>query len=75
MALNEPRGHCKEGKGPFKYRNPKDNYVIWPRSESDLDTFLEQPCRDMKYKKKNAQSSNSEDAPTWSSFNTLAKAS
>jgi hypothetical protein len=75
MAPNKPRSRRKEGKGPFKYRNTKDNHVIWPGSESDLAKFLGQSYKDMNHKKKNALSSNSEDALTWSCFNTLAKAS
>jgi hypothetical protein len=76
MAQTKPRGARRiEGKGPFIYRNHRDNHVIWPGSESDLDNFLGQSYKGINHKKKNALSSNSEDALTWLCFNTLAKAS
>jgi len=60
------------GKGPFKYRNPEDNHVIWPGRAKALREFIEQPYAGMKHKLKNAHSSNSEDALTWSCFDVLA---
>jgi hypothetical protein len=60
------------GKGPLIYRDFHDNHVIWPGREPNLVEFLRQSFKGMNHKMKNAHSSNSEDALTWSCFDTLA---
>jgi hypothetical protein len=73
MASTKTRGRRRsEGKGPFIYDNFRDNHVIWPGREPQLDEFLGQSFKGIKHKMKNARSSNSEDALTWSCFDTLA---
>jgi hypothetical protein len=76
MAPTKTRGRRgNEGKGPFIYEDFRDNHVIWPGREPGLVEFLGQPFKGINHKKKNALSSNSEDALTWSCFDTLAKVS
>ncbi len=64
-----------EGKGPFIYDDFRDNHVIWPGRERDLVKFLRQSFKGINHKMKNARSANSEDALTWSCFDTLANVS
>lgn len=61
------------GTGPFKYVDPLDNHVVWPGREKALRSFIQQPYGGMLHKVRNAHSSNSEDALTWSCFDTLAQ--
>jgi hypothetical protein len=61
------------GMGTFKYIDPLDNHVVWPGREKALDSFIRQPYGGMQHKIRNAHSSNSEDALTWSCFDTLAQ--
>ena len=76
MALTKTRGRRgNEGKGPFIYKDFRDNHVIWPGREPDLDKFLGQSFKGINHKMKNALSSNSEDALTWSCFDTLKSVS
>jgi hypothetical protein len=75
VASTKTRGRRTRGKGPFIYDNFRDNHVIWPGSEPDLDKFLGQSFKGRNHKRKNARSSNSEDALTWSCFDTLANVS
>jgi hypothetical protein len=63
------------GRGPFIYDDFRDNHAIWPGSESALREFLGQTFKGMSHKKINAHSSNSEDALTWSCFDTLRNVS
>jgi hypothetical protein len=63
------------GRGPFKYNNVLDNHVVWPGREEALHSFLRQPYGGMFHKVRNAHSSNSEDALTWSCFDTLRQVS
>ena len=72
MASTKTRGHRIRGNGPFLYRDFRDNHVIWPGREPNLDEFLGQSFKGINHKRKNARSSNSEDALTWSCFDTLA---
>ncbi|HSE57588.1 MAG TPA: hypothetical protein VLA99_02710 [Nitrospiraceae bacterium] len=60
------------GKGPFRYRSHEDNHVIWPGRKEALLTFIQQSYGGIQHKFKNAHSSNSEDALTWSCFDVLA---
>lgn len=75
MSPNRARGHRTRGKGPFIYRDFHDNHVIWTGREPNLVKFLRQSFKGMNHKMKNAHSSNSEDALTWSCFDTLANVS
>jgi hypothetical protein len=63
----------RRGGGPFKYLNPVHNHVIWPGREKAWQSFIEQPYGALRHKTRNAHSSNSEDALTWSCFDTLAQ--
>jgi hypothetical protein len=72
MAPTKTRGRRIQGKGPFIYDDFRDNHVIWPDREPHLDRFLRQSFKGVSHKMKNARSSNSEDALTWSCFDTLA---
>ena len=76
MAPTKTRGRRRnQGKGPFIYEDFRDNHVIWSGREPDLVKFLGQSFKGMNHKMKNARSSNSEDALTWSCFDTLANVS
>lgn len=68
MAISSMRkGHRGQGgRGPFRYSKAADNHVIWPRRAQALRDFLQPP-----HKRRNAFSSNSEDALTWSCFESL----
>jgi hypothetical protein len=75
MASTKSRGQRNDGRGTFIYRDLRDNHVIWPGRESDLNQFLGQTFKGMSHKRQNAFSSNSEDALTWSCFDTLSNVS
>jgi hypothetical protein len=61
----------QRGTGPFKYFDPVDNHVLWPGMDEALYEFTHQAHGGMQHKLRNAHSSNSEDALTWSCFDTL----
>ena len=61
MASTKTRGHRIKDKGPFIYKDFRDNHVIWPGTEPRLDEFLGQSFKGINHKRKNARSSNSED--------------
>lgn len=54
------------------YESYQRNHVILPGREEALQRFLSQDYKGMQHKTKNAVSSNSEDALTWSCFDVLA---
>ena len=54
------------------YKEYQRNHVILPGREDALASFLRQDYKGMQHKLKNAVSSNSEDALTWSCFDLLA---
>lgn len=56
----------------MKYEKYQRNHVILPGREEALESFLKQDYKGMQHKLKNAVSSNSEDALTWSCFDILA---
>tara|TARA_B100002003_G_C13989529_1_gene478206 strand:+ start:129 stop:905 length:777 start_codon:yes stop_codon:yes gene_type:complete len=56
----------------MKYQKYQRNHVILPGREEALESFLKQDYKGMQHKLKNAASSNSEDALTWSCFDILA---
>lgn len=73
--MKAARGSSKSsGKGPFKYANYEDNHVIWDEaSKASLAVFVNKSFGNLVHHKfKNAHSSHSEDALTWSCFNTLS---
>ncbi len=55
----------------MKYKKYQRNHVIVPGREKALDAFIHQEYNGMQHKFKNAFSSHSEDALTWSCFDTL----
>jgi len=76
MVSTTARGRRRlAGKGAFIYNDFRNNHAIWPGRDSALDEFLRQTFKGMSHKKKNARSSNSEDALTWSCFDTLRNVS
>ena len=67
-----PRGsRSANGRGAFIYANFRDNHVIWPGRETALEKFVQQTYGGMRHKLRPAHSSGSEDALTWSCFDTL----
>jgi hypothetical protein len=75
MPPTKTRGRRSKDKSPFIYDEFRDNHVIWPGREPHLDEFLGQSFKGINHKRKNARSSNSEDALTWSCFDTLRNVS
>jgi hypothetical protein len=59
------------GRGAFVYEDYVDNHVVSPGRARALKAFVEQKYGKLQHKLKNARSSNSEDALTWSCFDTL----
>jgi hypothetical protein len=59
------------GRGAFIYTHYRDNHVICPGRDSALKTFVEQKYGGLQHKLRNAHSSHSEDAVTWSCFDAL----
>lgn len=55
----------------MKYSEHTRNHVILPGREQALELFLKQDYKGLRHKWKNAVSSNSEDALTWSCFDVL----
>lgn len=57
------------------YNDYKRNHVILPGREKELEKFLNSTYKGKKHKLKNSFSSNSEDAITWSCFDTISQLS
>lgn len=57
--------------GAAVYENYRDNFVIWPGRDAALNEFVKQTYGGMAHKLRHTKSSNSEDALTWSCFDTL----
>ena len=55
----------------MKYEDYRRNHVVVSGREDALDAFIHQDYKGMQHKVKNAYSSNSEDALTWSCFDIL----
>ena len=70
-SINSRGHHRMKGKEAFIYEDHRDNHAIWPGREPYLVKFLRQSFKGMNHKKKPSISSNSEDAITWSCFDTL----
>jgi hypothetical protein len=72
MPSIKSRDSRTDGRGPFIYDDYRNNHVICPGRESNLNQFFEQSFKGLgHHKKNNARSSNSEDALTWPCFDTL----
>jgi hypothetical protein len=71
VKLLSKRKRGPRGFGPFKYLRPEDNHVLWAGRGAVLREFIGASYGGMKHKVRNAVSSNSEDALTWSCFDTL----
>ena len=63
----------RKKSGALIYADNKRNHVIWPGREPELKKFLDSTYKGMSHKQKNAKSSNSEDALTWSCFDVLGQ--
>ena len=74
IATGRKGSRGPSGRGTFKYSDPADNHVVSPGREQALDAFIHQSYGGMQHKLRNAHSSNSEDALTWSFFDVLAQA-
>jgi len=57
--------------GAIVFSDYRDNFVVWPGREPALETFVNQRHAGRQHKLLHAKSSNSEDALTWSCFDTL----
>ena len=57
--------------GALVYKDYRDNFVIWPGREADVEQFVSQTYGGQRHKLRHTRSSNSEDALTWSCFDTL----
>lgn len=59
--------------GAAVYKHCKDNVVVWPGREAALAAFVNQTYGGRQHKLRHMKSSNSEDALTWSCFDTLSE--
>ncbi len=57
--------------GATVYEDYLENFVVWPGRESALRDFVNQTYGNQRHKLRHVKSSNSEDALTWSCFDTL----
>lgn len=57
--------------GATVYANYVENFVVWPGRETALHDFVSQTYGNQRHKLRHTRSSNSEDALTWSCFDTL----
>jgi hypothetical protein len=74
MNTVEKRRFSRSGSsGAVVYKDYQANFVIWPGRESALDEFVNQTYGGRRHKLRHTKSSNSEDALTWSCFDTLNK--
>ena len=70
--MNSRSRRPRQSEDSVIYKTYQRNHVIVPGREDALASFLKQDYKGMQHKLKNAVSSNSEDALTWSCFDTLA---
>src|SRR5262245_66624239 len=61
----------RSSTGAIVYPDYRDNFVVWPGRETALHSFVHQRYGGRRHKVRHAKSSNSEDALTWSCFDTL----
>lgn len=59
----------------IKYSDYKQNHVVLPGREKELENFLNSTYKGVNHKRKNSYSSNSEDALTWSCFDIISQLS
>lgn len=57
--------------GAAVYKDYRDNFAIWPGREAALHEFVNQTYGGQRHKLAHTKSSNSEDALTWSCFDTI----
>ncbi|MDQ3080689.1 MAG: hypothetical protein M3R07_00555 [Gemmatimonadota bacterium] len=57
--------------GAVVHQDYRDNFVVWPGREAALHQFVNQTYAGQQHKLRATRSSNSEDALTWSCFDTL----
>jgi hypothetical protein len=57
--------------GAKVYEDYSENFVVWPGREDGLKRFVNQTYGGQRHKLQHSKSSNSEDALTWSCFDTL----
>lgn len=57
--------------GALIYEDYRQNFVIWPGREAAVDEFVNQTYGGQRHKLRHTKSSNSEDALTWSCFDSL----
>lgn len=62
----------RTSSGAYLHTDHRANHVIYPGDEEVLERFLGQQYGGLQHKRRNAHSSNSEDALTWSCFRCLA---
>lgn len=65
------RFHRSTTSGATVFRDYRDNFVAWPGREAALEAFVNQTYGGQRHKLRHTRSSNSEDALTWSCFDTL----
>jgi hypothetical protein len=66
-----PSASRSRTSGALVYGDYRDNFVIWPGREVAVDQFVNQTYGGQRHKLRHTRSSNSEDALTWSCFDTL----
>src|SRR5437879_1167729 len=70
----EKRSFSRSGtSGAAVYKDCKDNVVVCPGREAALRAFVSQTYGGRQHKRRHMKSSNSEDALTWSCFDTLSE--
>ena len=65
------RSNKRSSTGAIVYSDYRENFVVWPGRETALHAFVHQRYGGRRHKVRHAKSSNSEDALTWSCFDTL----
>lgn len=70
-TLQKRRFSRSRTSGAAVYEDYRDNFAIWPGRETALDEFVNQTYGGRRHKLRHTKSSNSEDALTWSCFDTL----
>jgi hypothetical protein len=67
-----PSSRRSPTSGALVYEDYRENFVIWPGRDAALDAFVRQSYTGLgQHKLRHTRSSNSEDALTWSCFDTL----
>lgn len=66
-----PSSSRSSTSGAIVYSDYRTNFVVWPGREAALHDFVNQTYGGQRHKLRHTKSSNSEDALTWSCFDTL----